>query len=119
MEQIGTGSWQTDGAQLARSVGAANTKRKEGRRTAEVARLNARRAEREQTFRDHTTEIDEKPSRDLVNLEKVGEALAKEYWKLKTSKGAVQLKTGLSRNWDYFLVCIPLIAIKMIDLITR
>ena len=121
MEQIGTGSLQTDGVLLARSVAAAkaNKKLNERRLIAEAARLNARRVGREQTSRDRETEVDEMPRRNLVNLENVGEALVKEFWKLKTSSGALQLKTGLARNWDYFLVCIPLVAIKMIDLITR
>ncbi len=120
MEQIGTGSLQTDGALTARSVGAAKANKtlNERRLIAEAARLNARVLAREQIDRDHATEIDETPRPNLDPLTKAGRALAREYSKLKTASG-LQLKTGLARNWDYFLVCIPLVAIKMIDLFTR
>ena len=120
MEQIGTGSLQSDGALMARSVGAAKPNKilNETRLIAEAARLNARVEVRDQIDRDHATEIDETSRTNLDPLTKAGRALAREYSKLKTASG-LQLKTGLARNWDYFLVCIPLVAIKMIDLITR
>ena len=97
----------------------ANTKLDNEGLIAEVARLSTRVEEQEQTRRDHVIEIDGMPRRDLGTPKKLGEALVKEYWKLKTSSGALQLKNGWARNWDYFLVCIPLIVIKMSDLITR
>ena len=105
---------------MAQSVGTAiaNTQLNKEDPITEVAQLSTRVAEKEQTRRDHMTEIDGMPRRDLGALVKVREALVKEYWKLKAS-GALQLKTGLARNWDYFLVCIPLVIIKMGDLIAR
>ena len=105
---------------MALSVGTAkaNTKLNEKDLIVDVTRLSARAPEREQANRDHLTEIDETPTPDPNTLTKMVQALAREYRKLKTASG-LQLKTGLVRNWDYFLVCIPLVIIKMGDLITR
>ena len=96
----------------------ANTKLNEKDLIAEVVRLNAPVEDREQVGRDHATEIDDTSRPNLDPPTKVGQALAREYSKLKTALG-LQLKAGLVRNWDYFLVCIPLVVIKVGDLITR
>ena len=92
----------------------ANTNLNEKVLIAEVDRLNAR----EEVGRDHATDIDGTSTPGPDTPTNAAQALAREYGKLKTSLG-LQLKTGLVRNWDYFLVCIPLIVIKVSDLITR